>query len=238
MCCLSILHAHLHRLVSKGPGTQDGSLTCSGSQNPLRWPPLSGGERCPEVWSLNQGSAPEAVLLLQSASSPSEVRELTCTDSSPRDPGQKMFPSPAPPPLEVRALTGRHLSFGREGAWKAGARNGVCPRSCVAFAVFTLTCSDWSLMGSGTQGGSLTCSCIQSPTREIPLLWQGRCPDIWSPKWDLSQKLCYFCLFQKLCCFRSPHSHLHRLVFEGPGLQDGSLTCSGGQRPTRRTPLL
>ena len=47
----------------------------------------------------------------------------------------------------------------------------------------------------------------------------------------LSQKLCHFCLSQKLCCFCSPHSHLSRLVSEGPGAQDGSLTCSGSQSP-------
>jgi hypothetical protein len=30
-----------------------------------------------------------------------------------------------------------------------------------------------------------------------PLLWQGRCPDVWSPKRGLAQKLCGFCLSQK-----------------------------------------
>ena len=33
-------------------------------------------------------------------------------------------------------------------------------------------------------------------------------------------------LFQKLCCFCSPHSPLHRLVSEGSGNQDGSPKCS------------
>ena len=63
----------------------------------------------------------------------------------------------------------------------------------------------------GTQDGSLTCSGSQSPPRWPPLLWQGRCPDVWSPKQDLSQKLYRFC---------SMHSHLSRLVSEGPGAQD------------------
>ena len=31
-----------------------------------------------------------------------------------------------------------------------------------------------------------------------PLLWQGRCPDVWSPKRGLPQKLCGSCLSQKL----------------------------------------
>ena len=30
------------------------------------------------------------------------------------------------------------------------------------------------------------------------LLWQGRCPDVWSLKHGLPQKLCGFCLSQKL----------------------------------------
>jgi hypothetical protein len=68
--------------------------------------------------------------------------------------------------------------------------------------------------GPGTQSVSFTCSGSQSPPRQAPLLWQGRFPDVWS----LKQGLC-----QKLCCFCSPNSHLHRLVSEGPGTQDGSL---------------
>ena len=30
-----------------------------------------------------------------------------------------------------------------------------------------------------------------------------------------------------MCCLYSLHTHLHSLVFEGHGTQDGSLTCSG-----------
>ena len=40
-----------------------------------------------------------------------------------------------------------------------------------------------------------------------PLLWQGRSPDVWSPKWGLPQKLCSFCLprsFQLLQSTLSP----------------------------------
>jgi hypothetical protein len=76
----------------------------------------------------------------------SGVRTLTCADRSLRDQGYKMSPSPA---LAVRALPGRHLSPGREGARISGSQNGVCPRSCVTSAVRTLTCADWSLRDPG-----------------------------------------------------------------------------------------
>jgi hypothetical protein len=71
--------------------------------------------------------------------------------------------------------------------------------------------------GCGTEDGSLTWSGGQSLPGQTPLFWWGSCLGDWSPKRDKSQKL---------CCFCSPHSHLCRLVSEGPGTQDGSLTCS------------
>ena len=49
------------------------------------------------------------------------------------------------------------------------------------------------------------------------------------PKGALFQKLCYFCSLHALLC---------RLVSEGPGIEDGSLTCSGGQSPPWRPSLL
>ena len=64
MCCLCSLCAHLHRLVSEGPRTQDGSLTCSRGQSPPMWLPLLWRGRCPDVCSLKKGSVPGAVLLL------------------------------------------------------------------------------------------------------------------------------------------------------------------------------
>jgi hypothetical protein len=82
--CSLTLHsprADLCRLVSEGPGTQDGSLTSSGSQSP---------------------------------------------------PGRPLL-----------------LFSGRESSQMSGTRNGVCPRSCVASAVRTLTCADWSLRDPG-----------------------------------------------------------------------------------------
>ena len=85
----------------------------------------------------------------------SAVCMLTCTDWSLRNLGPKMAPSPA---QAVRALPGAHISSGREGAWMSGARNRVCPRSCVTSAcprscvtsaVRTLTCTAWSLWDLG-----------------------------------------------------------------------------------------
>ena len=78
------------------------------------------------------GSVPEAVSLLQTAHSPSTFCEVTWADWSPRDPGPKMAPSPA---QAVRALLGRQLSSGSEGAQISGAQNRVCPRSCVLLPV-------------------------------------------------------------------------------------------------------
>jgi hypothetical protein len=37
-----------------------------------------------------------------------------------------------------------------------------------------------------------------SPAGWTPVLWLGRCPDVWSPKRVLPQKLCGSCLSQKL----------------------------------------
>ena len=47
------------------------------------------------------------------------------------------------------------------------------------------------------------------------------------PKQGLSQKLCRFCLSQKLYGFCSRHCHLHRLVSERTWTRVGSPRCSG-----------
>jgi hypothetical protein len=53
-----------------------------------------------------------------------------------------------------------------------------------------------------------------------PLLWQGRCPDVWNPKRGLLPD-------PEAVSFCSPHSHLCRLVLAGSGNQDVSARCSG-----------
>jgi hypothetical protein len=52
-----------------------------------------------------------------------------------------------------------------------------------------------------------------SQVGQTPLLWQERCPHVWLHKWGLPEKLCYFCLSQKLCSFFIPHSHLRSFYF-------------------------
>jgi hypothetical protein len=42
-----------------------------------------------------------------------------------------------------------HLSSVGEGARMSGARNGACPRSCVASVVCNVTCADYSLRNLG-----------------------------------------------------------------------------------------
>jgi hypothetical protein len=117
------------------------------------------------------------------------------------------------------------------------AWNRACPRSCVTSAVIAHLHRMVS-EGPRTHDGSLTYSGGHSPPGRPPFLWWGRHPHVWIPKQVLTKKLCSFCLSQKWCHFCSPHSHLGRLVSEGPGTQDGSLTCSGGQSPPRQLPFL
>ena len=143
----------------------------------------------------------------------------------------------------VRALSSGKFSSCREGAWRSGFQTCLLaedkgPKQSLSQKMGCL-CSLHAHLhrlvseGLKTQDGSHTCSGGQSPPRWSPLFWQGRCPDVWSPKRGLSQKLCSFCLSQKLCCFCSPHSHLRRLVSEGSRNQDGSSRCSGNALPGR-----
>jgi hypothetical protein len=54
------------------------------------------------------------------------------------------------------------------------------------------------LAGSGNRDVSSRCSGKASRAGKTTLLWHGSCPDVWSPKWGLPQKLCGSCLSQKL----------------------------------------
>ena len=103
----------------------------------------------------------------------------------------------------VRALSAGKLSSCREGAQISGIQTcllaedegpetGPVP-DAVSF------CSPHSHLrrlvseGSGNQDGYSRCSGKPSRAGRTPLLWQGRCLDVWSLKQGLSQKLCRFC---------------------------------------------
>jgi hypothetical protein len=93
-----------------------------------------------------------------------------------------------------------------------------------------LTCTDWSPRDTGHKMALSPALVVRAlPGTSLP--WRGTCLDIWSPKQGLSQKVFCFYLSQKLCSFCSLHTHQCRLVSEGPGTQDGSLTCSGRAFP-------
>ena len=123
----------------------------------------------------------------------------------------------------IRVLSAGKLSSCREGAQIYGIRTCLLAEDegpkqglsqklchfCIQHSYLHRLISDVS----GTQDGSPQVL-PQSPPGRTPVLWQGRCPDVWSPKQGLSQKLCSFC---------SPHSHLCRLISEGSGTQD--LSC-------------
>jgi hypothetical protein len=113
-------------------------------------------------------------------------------------------------------LTGkvhRYLVF-RPASWlKMKAQNRACSRRCVASAVCTLTYTDWSLKNVGHK-------MALSPALLVRVLLSRHLS---------SARKVPRCL---LCCFCSPHSHLRRQVSEGPGTQDGSLTCFSSQSPS------
>jgi hypothetical protein len=108
----------------------------------------------------------------------------------------------APSPTQaVRALLGGHLSSDKEVAQMSGAQDGVCPRSCVASAcprscvpsaVCTLTCADWSLRDLRHKMVPLHAPAVRAlQGRHLSSGREGT--SIWSPKRDLSQKLCHSC---------------------------------------------
>jgi hypothetical protein len=89
------------------------------------------------------------------------------------------------------------------------------------FAFCKLTCAYWSLRYQDPKMDPSPALSVSPPGR-TPLLWWGKCLDVWSSKRGLSQKLYCFFLSQKWCCFCSPPTHLGRLVSEGPRTQNTS----------------
>jgi hypothetical protein len=144
MCCIFNLCAHLYRLTRDAGHKM--ALSPALAVRALPGGQVSSGGEGSRMSGARKGDCPRSCVT-------SAVCSLTLLSLlvplyrvSQRDPGHKMAP---PPALAVRALPGGHLSSGREGAWMSVAQNGACPRSCVASAIHTLTCTDWSLRDPG-----------------------------------------------------------------------------------------
>jgi hypothetical protein len=128
--------------------------------------------------------------------------------------------------LVVRVLSADKLSSCRESTQISGVqtcllteyegpKQGLSQKMCCLCSLHAHLYRLVSV-GEGTQDGSLTCSSGQTPPGQTSLLWWGRCPDVWSPKRGLSQKLCCFC-----CLFAHP-SKSYILNFE----TWSTVTCS------------
>ena len=99
----------------------------------------------------------------------------------------------------VRALSAGMLSSYREGAQISGIlmcllvedkglKQGLFQK-LLPSVVHILTCTDLSQRDPGTKMASPGALAKSSWVGQTPLLWQGRCPDVWSQKRGLPQKL-------------------------------------------------
>jgi hypothetical protein len=107
------------------------------------------------------------------------------------------------PALVVRFLPGRHLFSCGEGAQMTGARNRVCPRSCVASVchrscvtsvVCTLTCTEEFLRDLRPKNFSLTCSERAILGNTTPLV--GKVPKCLEPKMGSVPETVLLCLLR------------------------------------------
>ena len=117
----------------------------------------------------------------------------------------------------VRALSAGKLYSYREGAHISGVQTSLLAedegpkqdlsqkRCCLglsqkllASVVHTLTCADDFQQSPGTKVAPTDAEAKTSWAGQTPILWPGRCPDVWSPKRGLPQKLCGSRLSQKL----------------------------------------
>ena len=103
----------------------------------------------------------------------------------------------------VRALSAGKLSSCREGAQTCllaedeGLKQGLSQK-LLASVVYTLTCAVYSRQDPGTKMALPGAPAKPSRAGQTPLLWQGRCPDVWNLKRGQPQKLCGSRLSQKL----------------------------------------
>ena len=108
----------------------------------------------------------------------------------------------------VRALSAGRFSSFREGAQIPGVRTCLLAedegpkqdlsQKLLASVIHTLTYADLSQWDPGTKVAPSGTQAKPTQVGLTPLLWQGRCLDVWSTKQGLPQKLCLFCLSQKL----------------------------------------
>jgi hypothetical protein len=131
----------------------------------------------------------------------------------------------------VRVVSAGKLSSCREGAQRSGIqicllaedegpKQGLSQKMCCLCSLQAYPHRLFS-EGHGTQDGSLTCSGSQSPPGQTPLLWRGRCLDVWSLKRGLSQKLCcfsYFLFLKDLFSFSFTHEFFVCLCTNAPCL--------------------
>jgi hypothetical protein len=111
----------------------------------------------------------------------------------------------------VREVSAGKLSSCSEGAQISGVRTFLLTedegpkqdlsQKLLASVVHTLTCADLSRRDPGIKMASPGAPANPSRIGWTALLWQGRCPDVWSLKRGLPQKLCGFHLSQKLLAY-------------------------------------
>jgi hypothetical protein len=104
-------------------------------------------------------------------------------------------------------------------------RNRACPRRCVASEDCKLTCTDWSSRDAGHKMALSPALVVRALQGEhlssgwegawISGVWNGICPSS-----------CVAFTYPRSCVASVAHSHLRRLVSEGPRTQDGSFACS------------
>jgi hypothetical protein len=117
----------------------------------------------------------------------------------------------------VRALSAGKLSSYREGAQISGVQTSLLDehegpkqdlsqklccfglsQKLLVSVVHTLTCADYFRQSPGTKMSPAESVAKPSRSERTPILWPGRCPNVWSPKRGMPQNLYGSRLSQKL----------------------------------------